>query len=301
MSIKVFFNPRQNVNDNNSFSPSAGKPTKVAEQYVANFDVEIREDFKPLTRSLISLAHSTSYVYDLLNLKTSNGFGNKLPSVAEATRWTTGSFAAAALHAYKNKTATCSLTSGFHHACYNGGGGFCTFNGLVIAAQILKLKYGIKQVGIIDFDEHFGNGTEDIKSKLNLNYINHRTLGRENVGPETADEWLDKLEQELLAQFQNADIILYQAGADCWTLDPLGGRFTKSQLSQRDEIVFRVAKKIGKPIAWNLAGGYSSEFGHVLDIHNNTMAMCSYIMEGNESALEKLHLNDEIPSAKSKR
>lgn len=296
MTIKVFFNPRQQVDRNDSFSPSAGKPAKVAAQYLANFDVEIVEAFKPLTRSLISLAHDTKYVHDVLTLKRANGFGNYSKEIAEAVKWTTGSFTAAALHSYKTKSATCSLTSGFHHAGHDYGGGFCTFQGQVIAAQILRLKYGVKEVGIIDFDEHYGDGTEDIKERLGLEYINHRSLGRESVGPETAEEWLSRLEQELLVQFKHSSIIFYQAGADCWVNDPLGGRFTKEQLRRRDEIIFKVAKKLGVGIAWNLAGGYSNPFGHVLDIHNNTMAMCSKIFDGKDT-LENVWTNDLKPKA----
>ncbi|RYD17356.1 MAG: hypothetical protein EOP88_27005 [Verrucomicrobiaceae bacterium] len=40
----------------------------------------------------------------------------------------------AALHAYKTKESAFSPTSGAHHAGYFNGGGFCTFNHLVLAA-----------------------------------------------------------------------------------------------------------------------------------------------------------------------
>lgn len=175
-----------------------------------------------------------------------------------------------------------SLTSGFHHACHANGGGFCTFNGLVIAAQLIKTRYGINELGIIDFDEHYGNGTDDIKEKLKLNYINHLTLGNLDVRASNAQEWLDGLEEELLKKFKHAELIIYQAGADCWVGDPLGGRFTKKQLAQRDEIVFSVAKKLGVGIAYNLAGGYSNPFAHVIDIHNNTMIMAQKVFNNKD-------------------
>lgn len=270
--MKVFYHPNQNVNDNNSFSPSAGKPFKVASQWSQLFpQVELVTNFKPLTRSMISLAHSTEYVHDVLSCKTANGFGNAKKSVADSLPWTTGSFFASAAYSYKHRTISASLTSGFHHACYDHGGGFCTFNGLVIAAQMLKVRFGLSHVGIIDFDQHYGDGTENIIQKLNLRYIVHYTLGGTNVTSSNADDWLDTLEEKLLSQFARCSVILYQAGADPFINDPLGGRLTKEQMRRRDEIVFRVAKRLGIGVAFNLAGGYTDVFQHVLDIHNNTM------------------------------
>jgi seryl-tRNA(Sec) selenium transferase len=38
--------------------------------------------------------------------------------------------------------------------------------------------------------------------------------------------------------------------------------------------VFTVAKEIGIPVVWNLAGGYQQPLARVLEIHRNTMAAC---------------------------
>jgi acetoin utilization deacetylase AcuC-like enzyme len=75
------------------------------------------------------------YVRDVLSLRTSNGFGTVSEAVAESLRWTSGSFVAAAMHAWRSGRIACSPTSGFHHAKYASGGGFCTFNGLMLAAE----------------------------------------------------------------------------------------------------------------------------------------------------------------------
>jgi acetoin utilization deacetylase AcuC-like enzyme len=40
--------------------------------------------------------------------------------------------------------------------------GFCFFNNVAIAARYLQADWGVRRVGIIDFDVHHGNGTEDI-------------------------------------------------------------------------------------------------------------------------------------------
>jgi acetoin utilization deacetylase AcuC-like enzyme len=40
--------------------------------------------------------------------------------------------------------------------------GFCYFNNVAIAARYLQKEWGIKRVGIVDFDVHHGNGTQHI-------------------------------------------------------------------------------------------------------------------------------------------
>ena len=101
----------------------------------------------------------------VLNLTCSNGFGNKSPEVAAALPWVAGSMVAATLTALNNKTVTISPTSGAHHAHYRNGGGFCTFNFLVLAA-LKAHEAGAKKVGIIDLDCHYGDGTQDIINTL---------------------------------------------------------------------------------------------------------------------------------------
>ena len=270
-TIKVFYMNEQTVDKAESFSPSAGKPAKVIAAWQAlGFPIEIMP-FKPMSRAHIALAHDIEHVQGVLSGRKSNGFGNTLKSVRKSLPYTSGSFVAAALYAFDKREIAVSPTSGFHHAGHGHGGGFCTFNGLVIAAQVLKLYRRAGKVGILDLDQHAGDGTENIMKKLNLDYIKHWSLGYEGPQRGGAEEWLKKFPEILEERFAEVDVLLYQAGADPWINDPLGGRLTKEQMRKRDEIVFAFckAKKIG--VAWNLAGGYSTPFQHVIDIHNNTM------------------------------
>ena len=68
-------------------------------------------------------------------------------------------------------------------------------------------------------------------------------------------------------------------GADPHINDPLGGWLTTEQLAERDRLVFSAAKRLGIPIAWNLAGGYQIDedggISKVIEIHNNTMLACT--------------------------
>ena len=56
---------------------------------------------------------------------------------------------------------------GFHHAGVNHSSGFCFFNDIAIAIEVLKEKYDIKRIAIIDLDVHHANGTQEIFYKRN--------------------------------------------------------------------------------------------------------------------------------------
>ncbi len=277
--MKVFYDPAQNVVGNVSSSPSAGKPSQLLAYWQElGLPLEIVQP-KPLSAEEISSAHDPDYVKKILSCQRANGVSNLLESVAKSLPWTSGSMVSAAWHAVTEKETTASLSSGFHHACYDSAGGFCTFNGLAIAAQLLKKRLGNVRVGILDCDVHYGNGTDNIIKKLGLIYIVHWTFGGEDISPGTADRWLADL-PGILERFKDCQVILYQAGADPHIDDPLGGVLTSEQLRSRDQIVFEWAKRIGIPVAWNLAGGYQSPLQKVLDIHTATALMCLRIYEG---------------------
>lgn len=274
--LSVFYSAKQSVEDNKSFSPSAGKPKHIVELFSKNPRVEIVENWKPVTEQEIAIAHDPKFVNDVLNLRRSNGFGNNLASIAASLPYTVGSFLRAAEHALKHNTATMSPTSGFHHSCYDHGGGFCTFNGLMVTALQLWQNQNLNCLGIIDFDAHYGNGTQDIINKFEGadEYIQHCTFGGFADSVDNFDHWLDDLYDNLVIQFKDCEILLYQAGADPHIEDPLGGYLTTRQMKTRDDIVFRFASDYKKPIVWNLAGGYQDPLQKVLDIHHNTLRSC---------------------------
>jgi acetoin utilization deacetylase AcuC-like enzyme len=272
-NIKVFYRDQQTVHTNDSFSPSAGKPIEVLRSWLVNrYPIDI-VDFDPVSSSQIALAHDPQHVEDVLECKKANGFGNQSKDVARSLPYTVGSMVAAALHAFKTGEVCASLTSGFHHAGFDNSGGFCTFNGLMVAVQVLRTQ-GAKKIGIIDLDNHFGDGTEDIIKHLGLQeYVRHYTFGHYNIGPTNSDQWLHDL-PNILAEFKDCDVILYQAGADPHIEDPLGGSLTTEQMRDRDRIVFSMCKAMNIPVAWNLAGGYQKPLRKVLDLHDATMSEC---------------------------
>lgn len=301
--LKVFYDKRM-VAHQKSPSPSSYKPAEVVGHWLQHHfhDIEVSE-VSPVTPHQVSIAHDWEYVQNILTCKEDNGFGERSADVAASLPWTVGAMMDAARHALEHRVNTCAPVSGFHHAGYESACGFCTFNGLMIAALHL-LKAGARRIGILDCDMHYGNGTDDILDRVYPNDgavrasvgadgcredrgspILHYTFGEHYEGmtqnPSTrrrgAEHFLLHL-PEIVESMKDCDIILYQAGADPHVDDPYGGLLTDEQLATRDHIVFTTARYMGVPVCWDLAGGYRKDdegtIAPVLRAHTRTLEAC---------------------------
>lgn len=276
-AIDVYYSPQQ-VSHPFTDSPSPGKPAAVVADWLAHqMPIRVIEPV-PVTREQLALAHSRHYVDGVLDCRLPNGFDTIQRSVADSLPWTSGSFLSAARGALDNGRVACSPTSGFHHARYDAGWGYCTFNGLMVAARVLKAEGKVAEVGILDCDQHMGDGTSIIIHKLAIGWIRHITA---SIGYlRQANEFFAIL-PDLMRTFADCDVLFYQAGADPHIDDPLGGFLTTEQLAERDRIVFSMAHEQGIPVVWNLAGGYQEPISKILEIHRNTMTACiaEYVMQ----------------------
>jgi len=270
-TIPVHFDLRQ-VAHPQSYSPSPSKPGRVvADWRRQGFPTETRP-VEPVTRDQLALAHDRAFVDDVLDLRRKDGFGNCKADVAASFPWTSGSMLSAARAALGNGQVAVSPTSGFHHAGHASCHGFCTFNGLMVTALALLDSGSVNRIGILDCDEHYGDGTADIIDRLGLSScVVHITNGQ-GYEP-VAKDFLARL-PSIVAGFADCDLLLYQAGADPHINDPLGGFLTTEELIARDRIVFQATASMGLPVAWNLAGGYQDPVERVLEIHANTMRAC---------------------------
>ena len=174
--IPVFFSP-QLVAPDQGASPSAHKPAAVvADWQRCSFPIDVIEPI-PATRQQLRRAHAAAFVEGVLTLKRNNGFGNRSAAVAASLAHTSGAMLGAARAALGNGRVAVAPVSGFHHACYDVGGGFCTFNGLMVTACSLHAEGLVSRVGILDFDQHYGNGTADIIKTLDIDWVEHVTAG----------------------------------------------------------------------------------------------------------------------------
>lgn len=270
--ITVFYSDAM-VADAQSFSPSAHKPADVVRSWQRlGIGMEMVAP-EPVTVEQLSRAHDGRFVVDVLAGKRKNGFGNTSAAVAKSLPYTSGAMLGAARAAIATAGFVAAPCSGFHHAGYERAGGFCTFNGLMVAACALRDEDGVERVGILDFDEHWGDGTDDIIERLDARWVRHYSAGAHWQDPEQAERFLREIPR-IVEAMSDCAVVLYQAGADPHIDDPLGGWLTTDQLRERDRLVFAMARRCGIPIAWNLAGGYQEPLSKVLEIHDNTMREC---------------------------
>ena len=258
--IDVYYTPKQ-VSCPDTSSPSPRKPEWVVQEWLyRKLPVRVIEPDEA-TRDQIALAHHPRYVDGILSCELMNGFRGRQKEVAQSLPWTCGSFLSAARAALENGLVACSPTSGFHHAGLKTAFGYCTFNGLMVAALSLHAEGKVQRVGILDCDQHFGDGTDETIAAKQLGWIRH--VSKERSDPEEAEPFLDQLPR-VMQSFSDCDLLMYQAGADPHVDDPLGGFLTTEQLAIRDQIVFSEAKAMHIPVVWNLAGGYQEPVYEVL-------------------------------------
>ena len=285
--VPVFYRPGM-VAPATGYSPSAAKPAQVVADWRADFDVapEVEFfDFDPVPAEALALAHDPAYVADVLACRIDNGFGTRDPRVAASLPYTTGSLLAAARHVladadnwHSRQRIACSPSSGFHHAHFASNHGFCTFNGLMVTAAVLKAEGLVDRVLILDCDEHYGDGTQDIIEHLGAEWVTHVThRGRLPGSYRDRAEMVEMIERHLpeFGRHRCRALVLYQAGADCHVSDPLGGFLTADEMRERDRLVFALAVEHEAPQVWNLAGGYQRDvkggIEPVLKLHRQTM------------------------------
>ena len=235
-------------------------------------------DFFPYRIEDFEAAHSPAYVKGILSCTLKNGFGTLDPEINQALHYSNASLGAAVQFTLDHGGIVCSASQGFHHAHYDNCYGYCTFNGLVIAARSALER--VEKVLIIDGDAHHGDGTDDCLQRLNLQnrIINVSRRGFEKIGrPEhsrfSATQW-EQYADGLIRRY-SPGLVIYQAGADAWDKDPYeAGYLSFDALGARDQGIFASAKAHNLPLVWNLAGGYADPMQKTIDIHLQTLA-CS--------------------------
>jgi acetoin utilization deacetylase AcuC-like enzyme len=227
----------------------------------------------PLTRERVAEVHDPRYVWAVetgqpRSLAESQGFrwdAGLWPMVLASN----GGAVAAACAALEDGVSG-SLSSGLHHAKYGTGDGFCTFNGLVIAAKA-ALAAGAKSVLILDLDAHCGGGTASLIAgesgirQLDVSVCNFDSYpGSEQsqlVVVTTGSDYLRTIRrvlEEVDRRGDSFDLCLYNAGMDPSEDCLIGGKagITSDLLAERERLVFDWASVRRLPIAFVLAGGY---------------------------------------------
>ncbi|MET0553287.1 MAG: hypothetical protein ABW221_09630 [Vicinamibacteria bacterium] len=274
-TLKVVYSDDMVSETSDARSVSAGKPRSVARALAERpwpLDFVAPE---PVSLEALYRAHDPNFVDGILQLRVLNGFGSRSESVARSLPYTCGAFLTSARLALREGVSA-SLTSGFHHARYSSARGYCTFNGLIVAAVALLDAGEASRIAIVDCDFHYGDGTQTLIRLLNLHeQVLHVSFGKAFRRPDQAETYLAAV-RDLPLDFGGfqPDVVFFQAGADAHVDDPLGGLLTTAQMRERDRIVFNACRDLGIPVTWNLAGGYQQEadgsIPKVVALHLNT-------------------------------
>ena len=196
------------------------------------------------------------------------------------------------------------LGGGLHHAFRERAEGFCYFNDLAVAARAVQADGSVSRVTVVDLDVHQGNGTAAIfrRDRSVYTFSMHqednypvKQTSDHDIGLESWDplrprspwvddamyvEILDKAIEEVLGESQ-PDLVLYQAGADPYERDQLGGfRLTLDGLRRRDESVFRACRARAIPVAVTLGGGYAEDVADTVAIHLATVRAAAHVLGG---------------------
>ena len=227
----------------------------------------------PATYDDLVTVHDSRYVEAILtgspsDLADSNGLGVWTADLARSVVWSTGGVVSAVERALKCRTNVGSASSGLHHARYASGQGFCTFNGLVVAAK-RALEMGAGRVLIVDLDAHCGGGTASLIDGVSgieqvdvsvSSYDSYSPTENSNLTMSSGKTYLHDVVNSLAAidRAQSFDVLIYNAGMDPHEDCRIGGvsGITTNTLRQREEIVFQWANENGIPVAYVFAGGY---------------------------------------------
>jgi acetoin utilization deacetylase AcuC-like enzyme len=90
---------------------------------------------------------------------------------------------------------------------------------------------------------------------------------------------LKQILPEVIKSFQ-PDFVFYLAGVDVLATDKLGKlKLSKSDVVERDTIVFSTCKAHNLPVQVSMGGGYSTEIKDIVDAHCNTFKVGFDIFE----------------------
>jgi acetoin utilization deacetylase AcuC-like enzyme len=251
-----------------------------------------------VTRELLALAHEPAYLDDLEALRwTPRTQYSELPlarEIVDAFALGASGTSQAARLALEHGAAA-HLGGGLHHAYAGHAEGFCYINDLAVAARAMLAERRAKRIAIVDLDVHQGNGTahifRDEPAVFTLsvhqenNYPSPKAASDLDVGLDDGtgdDAYLAALAGALERVWAFApELVLYQAGADPFHDDQLGGlALSFAGLEARDRALIDGCARRGIAVATTLGGGYARRLEDTVRIHATTSRMALAIARG---------------------
>ena len=258
----------------------------------------------PATDGELALAHTPTYVNAVIEGTLSAAQQREIgfpwtPRMVERSRRSVGATISAARVALAEGVAV-NLAGGTHHASADKGGGYCVFNDVAVAAQLMQAEShrlrrpavpSLLRVAVIDLDVHQGNGTaaifRDDPSVFTLSMHGAKNFPFRKEASDLDvdlpdgcrdDEYLAALDVALAELWRRHEgalpgLIFYLAGADPHEGDRLGRlKLTTEGLAERDRRVLAACRERRIPVAISMAGGYGRVIEDTVRVQLGTIA-----------------------------
>lgn len=275
------------------------KYTLIPERLLAEGTIGTDNLFTPgkLTEGEILTTHTAEYWHKLktqtLSAREVRAIGFEMtPALVERGRHIAHGTYECALYAQMHGVAM-NVAGGTHHSFADHGEGFCVFNDVCIASNLLLLRGQAKRILVVDLDVHQGNGNASIMANEPRVFVFSMHGAKNYPFPKqvsdldielddgTGDqEYLQILEKTLprLVAEVAPDMIFYQSAVDVLATDQLGRlALTREGCKARDAYVLRLAKVARIPVAIVMGGGYSADIEDVVEAHCNTFRLAQQI------------------------
>ena len=278
------------------------KYTLIPERLLTEGTISEANFFAPLKLSEeeILTTHTAEYWHKLrtqtLDRKEARAIGFEMtPTLVERGRYIAHATYECALFA-KQFGVAMNVAGGTHHSFADHGEGFCVFNDVCIASNLLLDRGEATKILIVDLDVHQGNGNASIMADEprvfvfsmhgEKNYPFRRPPSDLDIDlpNDTDDEaYLAILADTLprLIKEVAPDMIFYQSAVDVLATDKLGKlALTLEGCKARDEFVLTQARDNGVPVAVVMGGGYSEDIEQVVEAHCNTFRAAQRLFFG---------------------
>ena len=278
------------------------KYTLIPERLLSEGTVSKDNFFAPtkLSEEDILTTHTAEYWHKLstqtLDRKEARAIGFEMtPALVERGRYIASATYECALYA-KQFGVAMNVAGGTHHSFADHGEGFCVFNDVCIASNLLLNRGEASKILIVDLDVHQGNGNASIMADEprvfvfsmhgEKNYPFRRPPSDLDIDlPNDTDDatYLGILTETLprLIKEVAPDMIFYQSAVDVLATDKLGKlALTLEGCKARDEFVLTQARDNGIPITVVMGGGYSEDIEQVVEAHCNTFRAAQRLFFG---------------------
>jgi acetoin utilization deacetylase AcuC-like enzyme len=253
-----------------------------------DFGALLRKAAPPASVEALARVHDPDYVTELLAAMPQSGYVQidsdtiASPGTREAVLRAAGAVVLAVdmVMAGEARNAFCAVRPPGHHATPARAMGFCFFNNVAVGALHARATHGLKNIAVVDFDVHHGNGTQDMftphpdlfyasthqsplypgTGRPDETGVAHNVVNAPLAAGAGGPEFRRAFEREILPALAafGPELVIVSAGFDAHRDDPLAQlRLDESDFAWATQSLCAIAKQSceGRVVS-SLEGGY---------------------------------------------